>query len=546
MADIFPDPSAAEVKLGEDWFLSPAERGNPDTQIDSVASSGRSWTEGNLVRALVHGGPYFQRLASELETLSPGDAVWFTDWRGDRDELLRPEGPTVGGLLASLAARGIDVRGLVWRSHPRSLSFSEAANRALESEINHSGGQVLLDQRVLPFGSHHQKLVLIRHQERPLDDVAFVGGIDLCHSRRDDIHHGGDPQPQPMDRRYGPRAPWHDVQLEVHGPTVAQLEACFRERWTDPAPLDDRTPLRAMLARLTAEPSHRSLLPTPLARPAPAGNCAVQVLRTYPRRRRPYPFAQRGERSIARALQKAIGRAERLIYIEDQYLWSSEVAECLAGRLAARPELQLIMVVPRWPDADGTLTGPPNRIGQLAALGRLRAAGGGRVGAYDIENPQGCPTYVHAKVCVIDDVWVMVGSDNFNLRSWTHDSELSCSVLDRTVDHRPPIDPTGRGDRARVFARSLRLELWAEHLGRSSTDPLLLDPAAAPDLWRQAADEVAEWHREGGKRPHPKARVTPHLTAPLPPGSEWWAAPIHRTMFDPDGRSPKLRRRGMF
>ena len=76
------------------------------------------------------------------------------------------------------------------------------------------------------------------------------------------------------------------------------------------------------------------------------------------------------------------------------------------------------------------------------------SAAPGRVAAYGIENHAGTPVYVHAKVCVIDDVWASVGSDNFNRRSWTHDSELSCVVLDEE------------------YARSLRLTLAAEHLDR--------------------------------------------------------------------------------
>ena len=64
------------------------------------------------------------------------------------------------------------------------------------------------------------------------------------------------------------------------------------------------------------------------------------------------------------------------------------------------------------------------------ALEVCRSASPDRVHVFDIENHQGTPVYVHAKVCVIDDVWASVGSDNFNRRSWTHDSELSCAVLD--------------------------------------------------------------------------------------------------------------------
>ena len=46
--------------------------------------------------------------------------------------------------------------------------------------------------RVRTGGSHHQKLVVIRYRDRPQDDIAYVGGIDLCHSRRDDAEHLGD------------------------------------------------------------------------------------------------------------------------------------------------------------------------------------------------------------------------------------------------------------------------------------------------------------------------------------------------------------------
>ena len=79
-------------------------------------------------------------------------------------------------------------------------------------------------------------------------------------------------------------------------------------------------------------------------------------------------------------------------------------------------------------------------------------AGGDRVLVCDLENTDGTPIYVHAKVCVIDDVWVMLGSDNVNRRSWTHDSELSCAVIDAVPDDREPRDPAGLGDGARRFA----------------------------------------------------------------------------------------------
>ena len=85
-------------------------------------------------------------------------------------------------------------------------------------------------------------------------------------------------------------------------------------------------------------PSRRSPDRSHPARPAPGdGPLAVQVLRTYPARRRPYPFAPEGERSIARAYLKAFARARRLIYVEDQYLWSIDATRALRDVVGRAP-----------------------------------------------------------------------------------------------------------------------------------------------------------------------------------------------------------------
>ena len=105
----------------------------------------------------------------------------------------------------------MDVRGLVWRSHWDRLSFSGAENRQMIEALQANDAEALLDMRVRTGGSHHQKLVVIRFQGRPERDIAYVGGIDLCHARRDDARHLGDPQPQPMAEVYGETPPWHDA-----------------------------------------------------------------------------------------------------------------------------------------------------------------------------------------------------------------------------------------------------------------------------------------------------------------------------------------------
>ena len=62
------------------------------------------------------------------------------------------------------------------------------------------------------------------------------------------------------------------------------------------------------------------------------------------------------------------------------------------------------------------------------------------------------PVYVHAKVAIIDDEWLTVGSANLNNRGFVTDSELNVVVRDPSL------------------ARALRMELWSEHLGIGADD----------------------------------------------------------------------------
>jgi phosphatidylserine/phosphatidylglycerophosphate/cardiolipin synthase-like enzyme len=352
----------------------------------------------------------------------------------------------------------------------------------------------------------------------------------------------GDQQVVALDARYGPRPPWHDVQLELRGPVVGDLAYTFRERWEDPTPLDHRNPLRAGLRRLTRQPRHPGPLPPELDIDERPGTHAVQVLRTYPAKRPSYPFAPEGERSIARAYLKAFQRARRLVYLEDQYLWSKRAAHALADALRRNHRLRVVAVVPRYPDRDGRASGAASRIARSHVIDILHRAGGNRVAVYDLENTNGTPIYVHAKVCVIDDVFMVVGSDNINRRSWTHDSEISCSIIDLETDDRLPIDPGGLGDRARRLAREVRLRLWREHLERGDDNSELIDPDEGFAALARAAAKLDAWHQNGRRGPRPAGRLRQHDAERVSPSIKFPATALYRLVLDPDGRPRRLRR----
>jgi phosphatidylserine/phosphatidylglycerophosphate/cardiolipin synthase-like enzyme len=201
----------------------------------------------------------------------------------------------------------------------------------------------------------------------------------------------------------------------------------------------------------------------------------------------------------------------------------------------------VIAVLPQLPDQSSPLSRVPQELGRDQALRLIQQAGGDRVAVYGLENHAGAPVYVHAKVCVMDDCWATVGSDNFNRRSWTHDSELSAVVVDAEGGHHS------------AYARRLRLRLAAEHLDRSCGEDDLLevmaDCVSSAGMFRafgEAAARLQAWHDGGATGPRPPGRLVPLHQPRLSRLTRAWAGPLYRVVHDPDGRPRALRQRAEF
>ena len=287
------------------------------------------------------------------------------------------------------------------------------------------------------------------------------------------------------------------------------------------------------IAWLTDKLRGADLKPDPLPEqppdPPPCGPHAVQVLRTYPDAHFEYDFAPHGERSIARGYSQ--GGSTR----QATDLSGRPVPVVEAGRQAVRPRAGGQPAICTWSrscHAIPTSTGDSRcRPTKSAASRRSRPAAPpdpDRVHVFDVENHEGTPVYVHAKVCVIDDIWATVGSDNLNRRSWTHDSELSCAVLDDTGE----------------FAQDLRLRLMREHLDRAadgSEDDGIVDPDTVVEAIESSAHALEQWHVNGGSGPRPPGRLRPHRPEKLGRLTRLWAEPAYRAFYDPDGRSYRAR-----
>lgn len=288
-----------------------------------------------------------------------------------------------------------------------------------------------------PLGAcHHQKIVVID------DRIAFCGGIDITAERWDTRGHLDD---DPRRRGPGPKLyePYHDMTAVVDGDAAKSLGDLARLRWFHATGEKLPVPPRDADEKDVWPEKLQSLFDCPM----------VGIARTQP------AFSGQEEAlEIERLWIAAIRAAKRHIYIEAQYFACRRIGKALVERLEEPDGPEIVVINPTV--ANGWL--------EEAAMGRARDhimnalcaldPDGKRFACYAPVTPKGIRIYVHAKLLIVDDQILRIGSSNMNNRSMGVDTECDLAVA---------LGRDSADEEGRVRLRALRDGLIAEHLGIS-------------------------------------------------------------------------------
>lgn len=456
---------------------------------------GSVWCEKDVAAAgvLVDANDYFK--AFYEAALGARRSILLSGWQFDSDvALLRGEDAasavlpvTLKAFLNALCERTpeLHVHVLAWDFHMIFALEREWMQKLVFHWTTHERLRFRFDSSHVEKGCHHQKFAVIDGH------VGFLGGLDLCDHRWDVRAHRDE---EPLRTSRGePHKPFHDIQTYLVGrEAAASLEELFVCRWKlaegepfEPAPPPADEVLATTNAWRASPPRGAHVLPTPrvaLSRTDPKGSpCA-------------HPSTECACHEITDLYIAAIDAAESSIYVETQYFSSATISEALARRLRAPGRSTLDVVLVLNMRAETLKEEIAVGLAQAKVLLDLRKAAEGtahRLGIYytvpeskDGKEPERA-TYIHAKLLIVDDRFLDIGSANLTNRSASVDTELNASFEAERED-----------DPLRESIRRLRLGLVAEHLGELSRE---LDAA---DGRVEALDDRAR-RRDGRLRLHP-------------------------------------------
>jgi phosphatidylserine/phosphatidylglycerophosphate/cardiolipin synthase-like enzyme len=444
------------TRLGHAGVLDPPPAATPTL----FASGDPPPRPGCTLEVLVDGATALPAMAQALRAAR--SHVHITGWNlAPHFELVRGEHPiAIGPLLAELAER-IDVRVMVWAGSP--LPLFHPTRKEVEAQVRQLTRDTRIhafrDPREHPFHCHHEKTMVID------DEVAFVNGIDMTDQAGDRF----DSSDHAARRKLG----WHDVGTRLEGPVVADVANHFNMRWHE----------------ISGERLPPPVVPAPVAG---AHASTVQVVRTVAEDM--YDAVPRGDFRILEAYVRAIRSAQDYIYLENQFLWSPEIVDELVAKLEAppAPDFRLVVLLPARAN-----NGQDDTSGQLAVLAGADDTGNPHFLAATIRSRTGGrddALYVHAKVGIVDDRWLTVGSANLNAHSLLNDTEMNVVTDDA------------------VLARATRERLWAEHLEVGQDELAGVPPARVVDeRWRPIAMEQLR-RREAGEPPTHRLLALPGVS----------------------------------
>eukprot|EP01125_Pyxidicula_operculata_P002185 TRINITY_DN12102_c0_g1_i1.p1 TRINITY_DN12102_c0_g1~~TRINITY_DN12102_c0_g1_i1.p1 ORF type:complete len:748 (-),score=181.20 TRINITY_DN12102_c0_g1_i1:105-2348(-) len=353
--------------------------------------------------------------------------------------------------------------------------------------------------------------------------VAYVGGLDLCDGRWDtpkktlyrslNSAHKGDwhmPWPGPTEV-HGPREPWQDIHSRVEGPAARDVLTNFEQRWHKQG--------RSHVPKLLNISEIKQIIPAEDDVVTGDEVWNVQLFRSIDQ----YSVNKTGiEKDIQLGYVNAIRCAERFIYIENQYFLGSsqywlkekdtgavnlipiELTKKVISKIESGQDFAIYVVIPLYPEGvpvDGAvqeilhwqantfrmmysmiaaaiakkgLNKHPCDYLNVYCLGnRETSVGchGGPVTKEDIEKDtdgylskltksRRFQVYVHSKMMIVDDKYIIVGSANINERSMggNRDTEIAIGAYQPKYDE----DALPKGE-----VHKFRMALWAEHFGCS-------------------------------------------------------------------------------
>ena len=249
------------------------------------------------------------------------------------------------------------------------------------AELRAAGGRVLWYQPIAwytlkRFNNRTHRDILIVDGE-----VAFVGGVGVA------------------DFWIGPTGkglPWRDTMVRVKGELVKGLQTSFAENWLEAA------------GEVLPE-SEFALDEQPAPRLLPDGKGVGMVVNSTP---------SAGRATRARLLfQVLVASARESIRICSPYFLPDRSLLAELERAARRGVPVTILTPGKWNNH------PITRLGSRQRYGRLLKAG---VKIYEYQ-----PAMIHAKVFIVDALWAVVGSTNFDNRSFGLNDEVNLAVLER-------------------------------------------------------------------------------------------------------------------
>ena len=396
------------------------------TETGILARQGTHWRveEADRVALLIDGAAYFSALAAAMERAQA--SITIVGW--DIRSLLLLEPETSKEILAERFVRLLDakpelqIRLLIW-DWPVAMSLDRELLPQWRIAPFHDRLSFVLDDNVPLGAAAHEKVVVI-------DGVlAFVGGIDLSFGRWDTPEHDpASPHRSTTDGREPP-APCHDLMMLIDGAAAAAVAELVARRW-------EQATDQAIAPALEGTP-----VPWPEGVAAAFERQPVAIART-----RPAVGDTAAVKEIEALYMAAIAAAERLIYIENQYLTVVAVAQALAQKLRDNPGFELVIFTPR--ECDGPVETVVMDRGRKIFMERLKDAAADRVAVLNTIS-HGAAVNVHAKLMIVDDRFITLGSANLANRSMGVDTEINLAI------ERASPDPVIRGWRHRLLAEHL-------------------------------------------------------------------------------------------